>query len=276
VQVHTTGVESVTGPVPVAILQGRTPAGPREIAFASGTMRTVGLRVGDRTMVSGPCGQFEMAVVGRVIVPLTGSDFPDDGSVVTTGAFAELCADGLLNSIDVNEGALVRFRDERTADAVRREWDAAGLPSAEPQTPNSIALISELRAVPVIVALILAALGIATVAHALFVTVRRRRRDLAVLRALGLRPGQAGRIVRSQAITLAVVALAVGVPTGLVLGRLVWAAIAGPSNVLVRVDFSVLGLVAVAVAATAVAALAAIVPGHRASRLRPAAALRTE
>jgi hypothetical protein len=276
VQVHTTGVGSVTGPVPVTVLHGRTPAGPREIAFASSTMEAVGLEVGDRTTVSGPCGQFEMDVVGRVIVPLTGSDFPDAGSILTLGAFAELCADGLVNSIDVNERALVRFNDVRTVDAVRREWEAAGLRSEEPQIPNSIGLISELRAVPVIVAVIVGALGTAAAAHALFGTVRRRRRDLAVLRALGFRPGQAGRIVRWQAITLAAVALAVGVPAGLVLGRLVWAAIAGPSNVLVRVDLSVLGLVVLAGAVTVVAAVVAIGPSHRASRLRPAATLRSE
>jgi ABC-type lipoprotein release transport system permease subunit len=75
-------------------------------------------------------------------------------------------------------------------------------------------------------------------AHALLVTTRRRRRDLAVLRAVGFTPGSATGTVASMARTTATVALLAGLP---------------------------------------VAALtAAGVPLRRAARLRPAPALRAE
>jgi ABC-type lipoprotein release transport system permease subunit len=275
-QVATTGIESITGPAPLAVLDGRAPAGPREIALASATMTAVGLSTGDRTTLSGPCGQFEVAVVGRVIVPLTSSNYPDDGSILTLDAFDELCAQDNVNSIDVNTSALVRLRDDELAGAVRDEWQAQGLSVHVPETPNSVGLIRELRAVPIVVGAIVTVLGSAAAAHALVLTVHRRRRDLAVLRTFGLRPGQARGIIRWQAATLALVALLVGVPLGLVLGRVVWTSIAGPSNVVVRSDVNVLGLTVLVVGVAAIAAAASIWPAHRAAQLRPPDALRAE
>ena len=68
----------------------------------------------------------------------------------------------------------------------------------------------------------------------------------------------------------------VGVPLGLVLGRVVWTSIAGPSNVVVRSDVDVLGLAVLVAGVAAIAAAASIWPAHRAARLRPPDALRTE
>ena len=265
VQVATTGIESITGAAPLAILDGRTPAGPREIALASATMAAVGLSTGDRTTVSGPCGQFEVAVVGRVIVPLTSSNYPDDGSILTLDAFDELCAQDNVSSTDVNTSALVRLRDDELAAAVRDEWQAQGLSVHVPETPNSVGLIRELRAVPIVVGAVVTVLGSAAAAHALVLTVHRRRRDLAILRAFGLRPGQARGIIRWQAATLALVAMLVGVPLGLVLGRVVWTSIAAPSNVVVRSDVNMLGLAVLVAGVAAIAAAASIWPAHRAA-----------
>ena len=82
--------------------------------------------------------------------------------------------------------------------------------------------------------------------------------------------------MRWQAITLAVVALVVGVPLGLVVGRSAWTAIAAPSNVIVRIDVHTLGLAVLVAGVTAIAAAAAIWPGRQAARLRPADALGSE
>ena len=275
-QVAATGVEALTGPAPIAVLEGRAPAGPREIALASATMNALGLREGDRTMASGACGQFEVQVVGRVIVPLTSSNYPDDGSIVALGTLDELCAADNVAAIDVNTSALVRLHHSGDLAAVRAEWQAQGFAVSDPETPNSVGLIRELRAVPVIVGGVVTVLGAAAAVHALMLTVRRRRRDLAVLQVFGLRPRQVGRIIVWQAVILALVGVGVGVPVGLLLGRLVWSAIAGSSNVVVRIDIGVLGLVVLGAVAMATAGLLAIWPAHRAARLRPADALRTE
>lgn len=275
-QVGTTGIEALTGPVALTVLDGRAPSGPREIAMASSTMSGLGLRVGDRTMAAGACGSFEMTVVGRVSVPLTGNDDPDEGSIMTLGALDELCAQDLVASTDVNNNALIRFHDDRTAPIVREEWRAEGLYVNDRTVPGSITSLADIRQVPLLVVVLVGLLGTAAAAHALVLGVRRRQRDFAVLRALGLRPLQAGGIVRWQATTLALAAVIVGVPLGLVLGRVVWTAIARPSNVLVLIDVKVLGLVLLVAVVAAIAALLSIWPAHRAARLHPAAILRSE
>jgi hypothetical protein len=239
-------------------------------------MTAVGLSPGDRTTLSGPCGQFEAAVVGRVIVPLTSSNYPDDGSIITLDAFDELCAQDNVAGIDVNTSALVRLRDDGLPAALRDEWQAEGLSVHVPETPNSVGLIRELRAAPIVVGVVITVLGTAAAAHALVLTVHRRRRDLAILRAFGLRPGQAAGIIRWQAVTLALVSVLVGVPLGLVFGRVVWTSIAAPSNVVVRSDVDVLGLGVLVAGVAAIAAAASMWPAHRAARLRPPDALRTE
>jgi ABC-type lipoprotein release transport system permease subunit len=62
--------------------------------------------------------------------------------------------------------------------------------------------------------------------HALVLTVRHRRRDLAVLRVVGFTPSQTGRTVAWQASAVGAAGALIGVPLGLMLGRLVWAAVA--------------------------------------------------
>ena len=68
----------------------------------------------------------------------------------------------------------------------------------------------------------------------------------------------------------------VGVPVGILLGRLVWTGIARPTNVVIRVDVVPIQLVAVSILLLAVLLALAIWPGRRAGRLRPADVLRSE
>ena len=58
--------------------------------------------------------------------------------------------------------------------------------------------------------------------HLLVTSIRRRRRDLAVLKVVGFVPGQLRRTILWQANTITVVALLLGVPVGTVIGRGVW------------------------------------------------------
>jgi ABC-type lipoprotein release transport system permease subunit len=90
-----------------------------------------------------------------------------------------------------------------------------------PTSPTDIA-----RSLPALRAAFLVLLAVGAVAHALLAGVRGRRRDLAVLRALGLTPGQAAACVLWQAAIIAAVALVVGVPLGLAIGRQMWRVLA--------------------------------------------------
>ena len=81
-------------------------------------------------------------------------------------------------------------------------------------------------AAPSLLAGFLALLAVGAVGHALTSAVRRRRHDLAVLRAVGLTHGQSRTTVLVQALVLAGVGLTVGVPVGFVLGRFLWRSVA--------------------------------------------------
>jgi len=122
----------------------------------------------------------------------------------------------------------------------------------------------------------LAVLGIAAVEHALVMTVRRRRHDLAVLRAMGLRPRQSAACIFWQAMTVAVVALAIGIPVGVVIGRVSWRWVANSTPLLYVAPIAALAIVAPIPAAIVLANMLAAYPARRAAGVRPAEVLRTE
>ena len=74
-------------------------------------------------------------------------------------------------------------------------------------------------------------LGLIAIAHAIVVSVRRGRHDLGVLRALGFRGRDVGATVAWQAVALAVVGGAIGIPLGVLVGRFVWRAVAEGTGV---------------------------------------------
>jgi ABC-type antimicrobial peptide transport system permease subunit len=119
-------------------------------------------------------------------------------------------------------------------------------------------------------------LAVATLAHVLLTGVRRRRRDLAVLKALGFTRWEVLRTVAWEASALAAAAVLVGIPLGVIAGRLSWALFAGAAGIGDHATVNV-PLVLLAVPATLLLAnVIAAWPGWAAARLRPAQVLRTE
>src|ERR1019366_4805338 len=75
---------------------------------------------------------------------------------------------------------------------------------------------------PLLLGVTLALFGAATLAHLLFVSVTRRRRQFALLKVLGFVRRQVSTAMCWQATTIAVIGVVFGVPTGLIIGRIVW------------------------------------------------------
>jgi hypothetical protein len=144
------------------------------------------------------------------------------------------------------------------------------------QRPNEIRNYASVRDVPLILGAVLAVLAVATLAHVLLTSVRRRRNDLAVLKTLGLTRAQVLRLVAWQATALAAAALLAGLPLGVIAGRQAWVFFANAAGVAPKPDVPLpLILLAVPVALL-LANLIAIWPGRNAARVHPAVALRTE
>ena len=114
------------------------------------------------------------------------------------------------------------------------------------------------------------------VGHALVTSVRRHRRDLALLKTLGFRRRQVRATVAWSATTLAVVGLLVGIPAGVWLGRLAWRAVADGLGVPAVVTVPALALLLTIPAALLFVNVVGLVPARAAARTRPAVALRAE
>ncbi|MEA2400310.1 MAG: putative transport system permease protein, partial [Thermoleophilaceae bacterium] len=175
-------------------------------------------------------------------------------------------------------GTFAKLRDGASTEAFAARVERAGGSTSNVSViePAAVENLRDVRALPLLLALCFTLLGIGVAGHALVTTLRKRRRDLAVLRALGLSPGQARVTVVSQATTLAVVGVCAGIPLGILGGKLAWHWVADSMPL---VYAGPLALVAVLVAIPATVALvnaAAIWPGRSALRRRPGAALRVE
>jgi ABC-type antimicrobial peptide transport system permease subunit len=83
-------------------------------------------------------------------------------------------------------------------------------------------------------------------------------------------------VIAWQASTIATVGLVVGVPLGLVLGRIVWGAVADDLGVSPAPTWPVPALVLLALAVLLVLNLVAAFPARAAARTRPAVVLRSE
>jgi putative ABC transport system permease protein len=145
-----------------------------------------------------------------------------------------------------------------------------------PTRPGQVENLIGLRRFPRILAAFTALLGIAALQNVLFTTLRRRRRELATIRTLGLTPRQTGRCITWQSVSLAVVALATGVPIGIIVGARAWAAATQSIGVATDPNVPVGAITVSALAALLLAITISVPAGWRAAHLRPAAALRNE
>ena len=68
-------------------------------------------------------------------------------------------------------------------------------------TRQALVRLGRIQNLPLILGLVLAVMALLTVAHLLATSIRRRRRDLAILKTLGFAHGDVGRTVAWQATT---------------------------------------------------------------------------
>ncbi len=145
-----------------------------------------------------------------------------------------------------------------------------------PHAPNDLVNFGHVQNLPLVLAIVLAMLAIATLAHTLASLVRRRARDLATLKTLGFAPSQIRWMVAWQSTAFVSVALLIGLPVGIAGGRLLWDAFATQLGTLVEPVTPPVPLLLLVPAEVIVANVVASVPGLLASRTAPALVLRSE
>jgi hypothetical protein len=144
------------------------------------------------------------------------------------------------------------------------------------QRPNGVVDYARIDAVPEALAAVLAVLGLAVLGQFIVVSGRRRRRDFAILKALGLTGRQVRVITAWQVSIVSGLALAAGIPLGAAAGHWTWEVFAGslgiPADFVMPLPLILFVVPAVILSANAVA----FWPARAVARVSPARVLRAE
>jgi putative ABC transport system permease protein len=144
----------------------------------------------------------------------------------------------------------------------------------DPVRPAQIADLASIQTAPPLLAGLIALTMVSGLVAGLGRAIRVRRRELAVMRALGCRSSQIYATLCWQSLTIVVIGLVVGVPFGTIGGSALWRSFASGLGVVPAATLPLAGIGIVIGAAIAVSILAALPPGRRATAEHPAAALR--
>ena len=144
------------------------------------------------------------------------------------------------------------------------------------QYPAEIENYRLIGATPVVLAFGLALGAIVALALTLAASVRRKRRDLALLRALGFTRRQLMATIAWQASVAGVVGVVLGVPMGIVLGRWLWTLFARNIYAVPEPTVPVISVIIVAISALVLANIVAALPGRSAARTSTAQVLRND
>ena len=271
------------------LLVGRPPRSPGEIVLGTSELRRAGTGVGHSVRVAASGRRAAPAViVGRAIFPFfgQGSFTPTDlgeGAVVPAATLAPQAsaANGTGYNFVLLRSAPGPGRDAHLA-AFRRAMEPFCATVEQPsclitnQRPNGATNYARIDATPEVLAGIIALLGLAVLGQFAMASARRRRRDFAILKTLGLLRRQLTAVTAWQITALTVLAVAVGLPLGVAAGHWAWGLFAAEVG-LSSSAITPLLLVILAPPAAVLAANAIALPsGRYAAHRNPAAVLRAE
>jgi len=295
------GLDQPPGGGYLTMLAGRAPAGPDEIALGEQTLHAVHAQLGhtipvdvEQIAAGIPAVHRDMRVVGVVVLPAFGR-----GTFTPTGlGTGAVTTASLLSALSVPNATtlchtkatcynffLLRYRPGTDASAAAATLTASITRASCPpgscavvsdQRPNDIKDYASIRDTPLVLAAVLIVFAVGTLAHVLLTGVRRRRRDLALLKTLGFTRSQVLGVVAWEASAFAVVALLVGLPLGVIAGRWAWGYFADAAGVPTGATVPLTPMLLAIPVTLVLANLIAAWPGWTAARLHPAAVLRAE
>jgi hypothetical protein len=267
------GIQPIEGSVFATLVAGHAPRRPDEVVLGRDTLHELHRRVGQTVTVAAGNRHATMRVVGESLIPTAGDLTASLGSggAATVDGIRRLQPDAAVLEF------LVRFKagaDHRAAESsLRREFGRVVL---LPYPGGEVGDLARIDSLPYVLAAMLVVFAIGALVLSLSSSVRRHRRDLAILKTIGFARRNVSATVAWQATTLAVAAVVIGVPAGIALGRWTWQLVAdGVSSVSPAVVPLTVVLLAVPVTVLLANVLASG-PAWIAGRIRPADALRAE
>ena len=229
-QVTTVGIDQFKGTVFPTLESGRVPQSDSDIVLGRLTLADLHKSVGDSIEVGTGDGVKTMTIVGIATFPSIGSTTLSQTSL---GRGAATVA-SLFPPDDPNFGGRYNGVFIRLDPSLDRAPAVEGLRSflgdlgcafdcfLTDSRPQQLKGYAKLGSLWVPFAIAIGVLLAISLAHGIATTTRARRRDLAILSALGLKRGQAGVVVVWQAATTIVIALAIALPLGIVSANIGW------------------------------------------------------
>ncbi len=288
------------------ILSGHGLDSSHELVLGPATLAQLRQRVGGTVTLASGSFHVRLTIAGTATMPAIGGVLSLHNSMSTGALFSTAILPGGAGSgpfgplLSGPNAILIRLRPGvsqsaglRSMQAISRQLtgtlnsprleaatggtsvaDAVDLLSA--QRPAEIVNYRAMGAMPAVLAGGLAAGAVAALGLALVASVRRRRRDFALLKTLGFTRGQLAGAVAWQSSAIALTGLVIGVPLGVAAGRWLWLAFANQLSAVPDPVVPAASIGLAALAALILANLVAALPGRAAARTRAGLLLRAE
>ncbi len=255
----------VLGVVPkLGVVQPPTTSGHRlasayQIELGTVTMRQLGVHVGERVLAGTGTFARLFKIVGTVTLPSMGTvltdhvslgrgammdeasmlavqDFPPYSQALFQGnssASDEALSSPSYPSVVAIDATSSLAASRAVASVLRHEPDetVGGMYALPPEQGAQVLDLRQMGGLPLAIALGVAAAAVLALALTIVASVRQRRREMALLKSLGMRRGQLRAVVLSQTTTVLAVAIVIGIPLGVAVGRWAWAAFAAEIGV---------------------------------------------
>ena len=266
------------GTAPPQVVAGRLPTRTGEVALGAETMRKLGVHIGstvqldlgdspfDHGHVTGP---MRVTVVGTALAPVFGDV---DVGEVGLAPYATIAAAGGATEPQLVLVHLHGGGSAQTIAAIDRDYTED---ITTDLIPARVLNFHRVRGLPIIGLAVAGTIALFVLLYALALGIRIRSRDLAILRALGLPARRVRRVLAWFGTLLAAGIVAIGIPTGLLLGIAIWHRIATNNGMHPTTTVSPYLWLAVPLTFT-VAVLGTLAPGRRALRQDVNALLRPE
>jgi hypothetical protein len=283
--------ESPGAAVQPPVLSGHGLEGGNQIVLGSATLAELHKKVGDSVELSG--GRVvarRLRIVGTATMPsITKGLEMGTGAVVPTKQFPVSLLNPQDTTIPGPNAVLVRVAPGASTTAAYRSLEKIthevnAIPDAGSPAGGVVAVLRPAEIVnyrsmgttPAILGVGLAVGAVVALGLTLVASVRRRRRDLALLKTLGFTQRQLAAAISWQSSISVLIGTVVGVPLGIVVGRVLWNLFARDIDAVPAPSIPVLTITLIAVGAVVLANVVAAVPARMAARTPTALVLRAE
>jgi putative ABC transport system permease protein len=273
------------------LLSGHGLEAANQVVLGGDTLAALHDRLGDSvTMQVRGEGARHLVIVGTATFPAIASGFEmGTGALVATSDFPTTLLNPQQQSIPGPNAILIRLRTGASTAAARRsllavesgvqatkgdEGSAGGY--VQVLRPAEIVNYRSMGTTPALLGFALALGAVVALGLTLLASVRRRRRDLALLKTLGFTQRQLAAAVAWQSSVAVLAGILLGVPVGIVLGRFAWDLFAGELHAVPVPSVPETSILLIALGALALANLVAAIPGRIAARTPTALILRAE